>query len=125
MCDSWGEPYRYIGKPGQFSGAPDAVPVGPNLVKNGAHWGLIDNCRRMRRYDQTGNILYQGDFISEKSVGLGLISAIVKKGLDQTEKCLEEALQLPDESKCLLDFIDIYFINKFSYIFALRVPGWV
>ena len=25
----------------------------------------------MRRYDQTGDILYQGDFIAEKSVGLG------------------------------------------------------
>ena len=25
----------------------------------------------MRRYDQTGDILYEGDFIAEKSVGLG------------------------------------------------------
>ena len=51
----------------------------------------------------------------------------MKKGLNETKKCLEQALQLPDESKCLLDFIDIYqiFINEFSYIFALRLPGWI
>ena len=49
----------------------------------------------------------------------------MKKGLEETKKCLEMALQLPDESKCLLDFIDIYFINEFSYIFALRLPGWI
>lgn len=40
MCNSWGEPNRFIGNPAKFAGSDGTTPVSKQFKRTEAHWGL-------------------------------------------------------------------------------------
>ena len=69
---------------------------------------FLDSCRRTKRNDENGTLIYEGAWFNMRNVGIGIISALVRTGLDKTKKCLEEAQLLPDDQKGTHTFIRVF-----------------
>jgi len=51
------------------------------------HWGLVSSCRNTKRTDNTGKMLYQGDWFRLRKLDYGLTTAIVENGIEWVKTC--------------------------------------